>query len=172
MTRPSAPSVRDADSPPSYQKPLRRMTVTYCLGAVALVGVFAAGSLSGAPGWLVGGATLLIVLATLVATACIDVQWIREQRRRREMKRRASDLPPERLTVRLRRLTQSAGLPGVLLSTAATLGLPLTIAGAVAHVREVLMIGIVLLVLGLIDQAILWPIRHARAARATQPSNR
>jgi hypothetical protein len=154
-----------AGSQPDYEKPLRRMAVTYCAGAVALVVVFAIGSLSEAPGWLVGGATLIIVLAALVATACIDVQWIREQRRRRQSERRASGLPPERFLTRLRGLVRSAGLPGLFLSTAATLGLPLTIAGALGHVREVLMIGIVLLVLGLIDQAILWPIRHARAAR-------
>lgn len=144
------------------------MTIVYCTGAVALVAVFAAGSVSEAPGWLIGGATLIIVLAALVATACIDVQWIREQRRRRRKERLASGLPPERFLPRLKRLVRSAGVPGLFLSSAATLGLPLTIAGAVAHVREVLMIGIVLLVLGLIDQAILWPIRHARTARAAQ----
>lgn len=155
---------------PDYQKPLRRMAITYCTGAVALVAVFAVGSLSGAPGWLVGGATLIVILAALVATACIDVQWIREQRRRRERERRAAGLPAERALTRCKRLVRSAGVPGLLLSSVATLGLPLTIAGAVGHAREILLIGIVLLVLGLIDQAILWPIRHARAARAGRPS--
>ncbi len=160
------------DSYPDYEKPLKRMAITYCTGAVALLVVFAAGSISGAPGWLIAGATLIIILGALVATACIDVQWIREQRRRREQQRLAAGLTPPGARPLRQKLAHAAGFPRALLSSPATFGLPLAIAGALGQVREVLMIGIVLIVLGLIDQAILWPIRHARAARAAQASAR
>lgn len=159
------------DSHPDYEKPLKRMAITYCTGAVALLIVFAAGSISGAPGWMIAGATLLIILGALVATACIDVSWIREQRRQREQQRLASGLTPPGARPLRQRLAHP-GFPGALLSSPAAFGLPLAIAGALGQVREVLIIGIVLIGLGLIDQAILWPIRHARAARATQASGR
>jgi hypothetical protein len=42
------------------------------------------------------------------------------------------------------------------------LGLPLAIAGAVWSIRWLLIVGLVLLVAGVVDQAIVWPIRRAR----------
>jgi len=57
---------------------------------------------------------------------------------------------------------EAVGVPGLVFGLVPTLGLPLTIVGAVWHVGWLLIVGLVLLVAELIDLAVIWPARRAR----------
>ena len=146
---------------PDYGKLVKRSALMYVAFALVLI-LVGAGSALGAPGWVLGSVAVVDIVGFFVWFVWFGVAWTREERHRRVEAAQPSVTASERPPLTLRNMVRGVGLPWFLFSVVAMLGLPLAIVGALWHVYWLLVVGLVLLVAELVDQAIIWPARRAR----------
>jgi hypothetical protein len=145
---------------PDYPKFLKRIAYV-CAGM--LIGYVALGALMAlkAPRWLVLGTLAAVTIGWIVSTVLVCRSFWREESQRQRGRLPAA-VAPRRPRVTATTVVSVIGLPGLVFSGLAALGLPLTIIGAVSHLRWLLIGGLVLLTAELLDLLIVWPARRAR----------
>jgi MFS family permease len=137
---------------PDYPKLLKRLGLVFLAWMVVLVAAAGVVRLV-KPGHVVIIVLVVVFVAGLaIGYVVVSSSFVREQLGGRRAPRLSS-------------MVRAVGVPGVVFSCLAMLGLPLTILGAVSHLHWLLIPGLVLLVAELVDQSIIWPARRAREGR-------
>ena len=142
---------------PDYTKLVKRIGLTFATWVVVYVVFIVAAAIAGAPRVVLGVGSAVLVVAGLGVMARQSVSWLKETKRRQHAGRPqgvdGTDVVPG---------WRATGLPVLVLSCIAVVGLPLTLVGAFTHVTWLLIAGVVLLVVEVLDLAVVLPLRRAR----------
>lgn len=145
---------------PDYPKVLKRLGLVFLVWIVVFVAAVGLLELLQPAHWVVVVVVLLPVAGFVVAFTVLMRSVVREDRERRVLYSPVPGAQQPRVTVGS--MVRAVGIPGFVFSCLAMLGLPVTLIGAVSHLRWLLVVGLVLLFAELVDQSVIWPARRAR----------